>query len=115
MTEQLNAFAVCHNTCFRRTRQVSNLLKSAISNKNNGNNNYKYYYYYNSNKITIVRCGLEVFFGGFRRISVIGCISVFLVAAVGEWVKCVTCTLVGNLALTFYELLKINIAAKQTW
>ena len=47
-----------------------NLLKSAISNKNNGNNNYKYYYYYNSNKITIVRCGLEVFFGVFRSLGI---------------------------------------------
>ena len=30
-------------------------------------------------QITIMKCGLEVFFGGFLRISVIGCISVFLV------------------------------------
>ena len=84
MKEQLNAFAVCHSICFRHTRQVSYLLKSATSNKtsvnNNNNNNNNYYYY--SNKITIMRCGLEVFsadFGRFRRISVIGCISVFLV------------------------------------
>ena len=80
MKEQLNAFAVCHNTCFRCTRQFRNLLKSATSNKNNENDNYNYYYY-NSNKITIMRCGLEVFFGGFRQISVIGWISVFLVTA----------------------------------
>ena len=49
------------------------MLKSATSNKNNENNNiiinndnYQYCY---SNKITIIRCGLEVFFGGFRQIS----------------------------------------------
>ena len=78
MKEQLNAFAVCHNVCFRHIRQVSNLLNSATSNKNNENNNNYYYFCYKSNKITIMRCGLELFFGRFRRISVIGCISVFL-------------------------------------
>ena len=68
---QLNAFGVCHNICFQHIRQVSNLLKSAISNKNSENNNN--YYYYNSNKITIMRCRLEVF---FRQIS----------AYLGHWV-----------------------------
>ena len=49
------------------------MLKSATSNKNNENNNIiinndNYHYFY-SNKITIMRCGLGVFFGGFRQIS----------------------------------------------
>ena len=84
MTEQLNAFAVCHNTCFRRTRQVSNLLKSPSSNKNNenNNNNINDNNYYYSNKITIKRCGLDVFFGGLRQNSAYfghWVISVFLV------------------------------------
>ena len=55
MTEQLNAFGVCYNTCFRRIRQVINLLKSATSYKNNENDNKNYYYYY-SIKITKTRC-----------------------------------------------------------
>ena len=67
MKELLNAFAVCHNTCFRQTRQVINLLKLATSNKNNENNNNSYYY--KSNKVTIMRCRIEVFFGGFRLFS----------------------------------------------
>ena len=78
MKAQLNVFAVCHNTCFRQTRQVINLLKLATSNKNNEMNNNNYYY--NSNKI--LRRRTEVFsldFVSFWRISVIGCISVFLV------------------------------------
>ena len=79
MTEQLNAFAVCHNICFRWTRQVINLPKSSTSNTNNENNNNNSYYYNNSNKITIMKCRIKVFFGSFRRISVIECISVFLV------------------------------------
>ena len=56
LKEQINAFAVWFNTCFRHTRQVSNLLKSATSNKNNENNNYinYYYYHYYSNKIIII-------------------------------------------------------------
>ena len=58
MKELLNAFAVCHNTCFRQTRQVINLLKLATSNKNNENNNNSYYY--KSNKVTIMRCRIEV-------------------------------------------------------
>ena len=50
------------------------MLKSATSNKNNENNNIiinndNYHYCY-SNKITIMRCGLEVFFGGFRSLGV---------------------------------------------
>ena len=51
MTEQLNAFAVCHNTCFLQTRQVINLLKLATSNKNNENNNNYHYKYNNKNEI----------------------------------------------------------------
>ena len=39
MKEQLNTFAISHKTCFRQTRQVINLLKSASSNKNDENNN----------------------------------------------------------------------------
>ena len=74
------------------TPKTGNLLKSATSNKNNENNNIiinndNYHYCY-SNKITIMRCGLEVFFGRFRRISVIGCISVFLVTVINPyWLK----------------------------
>ena len=72
MKEKLNAFAVCHHTCFPQTRQVINLLKPATSNRNNEiNNNYYYYYHYYSNKITIMRYRTEVFFGLFQRISVI--------------------------------------------
>ena len=81
MTEPLNAFAVCHSICFRQTRQVINLLKSCTSNTNNENNNNNSYYYNNTNKITIMKCKIKVFFGVFRRISVIWCISVFLVSA----------------------------------
>ena len=69
MTEQLNAFAVFHNICFRRTRQVINLLKSSTSNINNENNTDNSYYYNNSNKITIMKCRIKVFFGGFRQFS----------------------------------------------
>ena len=51
MKEQLNTFAVCHITRFRRPRQAILLLKLATSNKNNN----KYYRYYNnSKKITIM-------------------------------------------------------------
>ena len=39
MKEQLNTFAVCHKSCFRGTRQIINLLKSATSNINDENNN----------------------------------------------------------------------------
>ena len=85
MKEQLIAFGVCHIICFRHIKQVSNLLKSATSNKNNENNNNNNYCY-NLNKITIMSCGLEVFFGRFRRISVIVCISVFLVT-VCVWIQ----------------------------
>ena len=52
MKEQFNAFGVCHNTCFRRTRQVITLLKSPTSNKNYENNNNDYYFYY-ANKIQL--------------------------------------------------------------
>ena len=51
MKEQLNAFVVYHNTCFRRTRQVIHLLKLATSNKNN--NNYYYYQYDDGNYLLI--------------------------------------------------------------
>ena len=54
MKEQLNAYAVCHNTCFRRTRQVNNLLKSATSNKNNENND-KSSNYNNNNIISQIK------------------------------------------------------------
>ena len=68
MKEQLNVFAVCHNICFRLTRQVINLLKSSISNKNSNENNDNYYYYHNhSNKITMTRCRIQVFFSKFRQ------------------------------------------------
>ena len=81
MKKQLNAFGICQYTCFMQIRQVAKLLKSATSNKTeNDNNNY----YYNTNKITIMRCRIEVFsaeFSSFWHISVIRCISVFLVMA----------------------------------
>ena len=54
MKEQLNAYAVCHNTCFRCTRQVSNLLKSATSNKTNENND-KINNYNKNNNIIIIQ------------------------------------------------------------
>ena len=77
MKEQLNAFAVCHNTCFQRTRQIINLLKLAISNKNNENNDIFFIinnnYNNNSNKITIMRGRIEVFFFGFRQFSAYFC------------------------------------------
>ena len=69
MTEQVNAFAVCHNICFRQTRQVINLPKSSTSNTNNENNNNNSYYYNNSNKITIMKCRIKVFFSRFRQFS----------------------------------------------
>ena len=69
MTDQLNAFAVCHDICFLLTRQVINLLKSCTSNTNNENNNNNSYYYNNSNKITIMKCRIKVFFGVFRQFS----------------------------------------------
>ena len=46
-------------------------------NNNNENNNSYNYYYSNLNKI-MMSCRIQVFFGGFRRISVIRWISVFL-------------------------------------
>ena len=70
ITEQHNAFAVCHNICFRQTRQVINLLKSSTSNTNNENNNNNSYHYNNANKITIMKCRIKVFFSGFRQFSV---------------------------------------------
>ena len=69
ITEQRNAFAVCHNICFRRTRQVINLLKLSTSNTNNENNNNNSYYYNNANKITIMKCRIKVFFSGCRQFS----------------------------------------------
>ena len=53
MKEQLNAYAVCDNTCFRHTRQVSNLLKSATSNKSDDSNDK--INNYNNNIIIIIQ------------------------------------------------------------
>ena len=64
MKEQLNAFAVYHSTCFRRTGQVSNLLKLATSNKNNENNNNN-----NNKKIIIIIIQIMQIGGVFWRIS----------------------------------------------
>ena len=67
MTGQLNAFAVFHNICFRRTRLVINLLISSTSNINNENNTDNPYYYNNSNRRAVMKCRIKVFFGGFRQ------------------------------------------------
>ena len=61
--EQLNALLyVIINTSFWRTRQIINFMKSATSNKNNNKCDRFYCYYSNSNKITIMRGRIEVFF-----------------------------------------------------
>ena len=72
MKKQLNAFGICHYTCFMQIRQVVNLLKSAISNENDNNN-----YYYNTNKITIMRCRIEVFSAEFSSFGIFRSSSVF--------------------------------------
>ena len=68
MKEQLIALAVCQNNCFRHTRQMQLFAEIGYFNKTNVNNNNNYYY--NSNKITIMRCRLKVFFGVFRSLGV---------------------------------------------